>query len=292
MTRTAGPGWGVGLSPKTRTPIVRVRNLAALGEQWVLWTSDVHWDNPKCLRKLYRRHLEQARERNAIVIDNGDFFCAMQGTGDRRSQKGDLRSEHDRPDYLSALTETAGEFLAPYAPLFAVLGKGNHETSVLKHKEVDLTRSLARELRHRGSPVVLGHYGGYIRFQFSMYENSSRVGVNAFRHHGHGGGGPVTKGVIQANRRAVVYADADWVFTGHIHEGWMVEYVQHRISLQGNEFLRSQWHLCIPTYKREYNLARGGFHAERGRPPKPVGAWWQRFYPEGNELRWEFLRAQ
>ena len=40
-------------------------------EQWVLLTSDVHLDNPLCNRQLYKKHLEQAKERNAPVFDFG-----------------------------------------------------------------------------------------------------------------------------------------------------------------------------------------------------------------------------
>ena len=32
------------------------------------------------------------------------------------------------------------------------------------------------------------------------------------------------------------------------------------------------------TYKDEYGEGAGGFHIERGRPPKPLGAVWLRFY--------------
>ena len=48
-------------------------------EQWVLLTSDRHWDNPKSDHALQIKHLIQAVERNAIIIDAGDLYCAMQG---------------------------------------------------------------------------------------------------------------------------------------------------------------------------------------------------------------------
>lgn len=45
-------------------------------EQWYLLTSDWHWDNPKCNRELLRKHINQAKERNAKILVFGDLFCA------------------------------------------------------------------------------------------------------------------------------------------------------------------------------------------------------------------------
>ena len=50
-------------------------------EQWVLLRSDVHHDNPKCKQDMERRHLDEAIEYDAPIIDNGDLFCAMHGSG-------------------------------------------------------------------------------------------------------------------------------------------------------------------------------------------------------------------
>ena len=69
-------------------------------ELWILLTSDWHWDNPKCDRKTLKRHLDQAKERNAKIIITGDLFCAMQGKYDKRSNKSSLRPEHQTDNYL------------------------------------------------------------------------------------------------------------------------------------------------------------------------------------------------
>ena len=61
---------------------------------WVLLTSDRHHDNPHCNQELEKKHLDQAVEREAVIIDYGDLFCAMQGKYDRRHSKDDIRPEH------------------------------------------------------------------------------------------------------------------------------------------------------------------------------------------------------
>ena len=135
-------------------------------EQWVLLRSDVHHDNPKCDQDLEREHLETALEYDAPVIDNGDLHCVMGGKWDKRSSKESIRPEHQVNNYFDAIINTATDFYKPYASIFAVLGRGNHETAILKNHETDLTDRLAASLRRHGSNVVASGYGGWVRFRF------------------------------------------------------------------------------------------------------------------------------
>jgi hypothetical protein len=253
------------------------KSLSEAGPQYILLTGDRHWDNPHSKRKLQKQHLEMAKERNAPIIDIGDFFCAMQGKYDPRRSYENLREEHKGEDYLGLLLDTAEDWFAPYAGQFALIGTGNHETAVLKNNGLDLTRQLARKLRRHSEQAwpFAGAYGGYVRISVRPSGNTiDPVTIKYF--HGAGGGGPVTKGVIQTNRRAVYLPDADVVVTGHIHEQWMVTLTQERVNKAGTVQLKNQYHVCVPTYKDEWNNGAGGFHVERGRPPKPVGCVWMK----------------
>jgi hypothetical protein len=98
---------------------------------------------------MLKRHLDLALKRNAPVIDVGDFFCAMQGKYDKRSNKNDIRPEHQKGDYLDALVKTAANYLEPYAPILTMRGWGNHETAMLKNHETDLTERLVERLRSK-----------------------------------------------------------------------------------------------------------------------------------------------
>ncbi len=69
------------------------------------------WDNPKSDQALQVKHLEQAKIAGAGIIDGGDFFCAMQGTGDPRGNKSDIRPEHNNANYLDSLVETASDWI-------------------------------------------------------------------------------------------------------------------------------------------------------------------------------------
>jgi hypothetical protein len=245
-------------------------------EQWMLLLSDLHFDNPKCDRKLLFRHLDEAKRRNAPVFLNGDTLCLMQGKYDPRSNKSDILPQHNKKDYVDAVIEECAELLAPYGDLITVIGRGNHEQSILNRHETDVVRRLCLRLSEKaGRTIYPGGYGGYVNMQF--IDGTSRSPVRIKYFHGSGGGGPVTKGTIKANRMATYLPDAHIVTTGHVHEKWAIAYTQERISDQGKITLSDQLHICTGTYKEEYGVGKGGWHVERGAPPKPTGGYWVRF---------------
>lgn len=263
-------------------------------EQWALISADRHIDNQHSDLQLQKEHLEQAKGCGAMVLDFGDLFDAMQGKGDRRSNKSDLRDENKSGSYLNSLVESAHAFLEPYSANIALIGEGNHETAVTKNHEYSLLDGLIYTLHKTGSSAVRGGYRGYIRFQFEHESGGHRMSRNAYYHHGSGGGGPVTKGVIQASRRAVYLQNIDYVFSGHIHESWIFPIERVRLLASGYEVRETQYHVQLPTYKEEYTNHSGGFHHETGKPPKPVGAWWCRFYysPRTRRIETQFLPTE
>lgn len=261
-------------------------------EQWVLATSDRHWDHPHSDQKLQYQHLQRAKERGAPCIDTGDAFCVMQGKKDKRGSKGDIRPEHNVDNYFDAVVNTAVDAFKPYADVLAVMGRGNHDTAIIKHGETDLLQRFVYRLNQETeSPVKTGGYSGWVRLQFEDESNktSFRQSVNVFYHHGYGGGGPVTKGVIQASRKAVYVPDAHIVLTGHVHEEWVFPIQRTRLSDAGTVYMDKQIHIQLPGYKEEFQDGYGGFHIEKGRPPKPIGCAWLRFFwnRKDNQIKYE-----
>ena len=237
----------------------------------ILLISDLHWDNPHCDRGLLKRHLDEALGKNAPVLVNGDLFCAMQGKYDRRSCKSDVRPEHNTATYLDDLVDTAVDWFGPYADILAVIGQGNHETAITKNHETHLTDRLCAGLRSKyGSKVIAGGYGFWVH----VIPASKKGTLKIFAHHGSGGGGPVTKGVIQTNRRQCMVAGADVIWSGHIHEAWCLEGMQVGTDRAGNVVHTTVHHVCTPTYKEEYGDGHQGWHVERMAPPKPLGGYW------------------
>lgn len=249
-------------------------------EQWVLLSSDRHHDSKSADRDLEIEHLEKAKERNAYVIDVGDIFDAMQGKFDPRRSYSDLRPEYKLDNYLDEIVADAAKFYGPYADRFLVMGRGNHESAILKNNSVDLISNLVHRLNaDHGGRVQAGGYGGWVKFNFAI-GGTQRLSKNLKYFHGAGGGGPVTRGVIQTNRQAVYLPDADIVVNGHTHDAWYVPIQRERISEQGVVYQDIQHHVRTTSYKDEYKQGAGGWHVETWKPPKPIGAAWLHFVHE------------
>lgn len=261
---------------------------------WFLLTADWHWDNPKCDRNLLEKHLKQAKEREAGVLVFGDLLCLMQGRADRRGSKSDIREEHNNAMYIDSVIDTFCEWIEPYKQNMTLVTYGNHETSILKYSETDVLQRMSAITK-----IPLGKYDGWVRFVPKvMNEDGKDSGKNSptnlYYHHGSGGGGIVTKGVIQTNRRNSYIDGADIMVSGHIHEAWILETPKESITSHGTIERKNVMHIQTGTYKEEFT--GGGWHVERGAPPKPLGSWWMRIYKdrasETRRYRYEFIRTE
>jgi hypothetical protein len=258
-------------------------------EAWVLWMSDEHWDHPKCRLDVLKAHHNEAAERGALIVKVGDTFCAMQGVGDPRGDKGSVREEHWGGNYLDLLVKTAADWYAPWKENIAVVGLGNHETSVYKHHETCLIDRLTQSLRDKGGIACKGGYSGWVR-QHVFFNTNKRFSYRCFYHHGFGGGGPVTKGMIDFNRMAE-WVDTDAFISGHVH--WKNCTPVERIRLNDSSTLvRDRMHFIrCGTYKDEFEDGNAGFHVEKGRGPRPLGGWWQRLSLRNDKIRVEWQEA-
>jgi hypothetical protein len=238
--------------------------------------SDIHWDNPKCKRDELKKDLDYCLKNDIPILINGDFFCLMQGRGDRRSNKSDIRPEHNNFKYIDSVIETAVDWWMPYAHLILVIGYGNHETAIIKWQETDVLQRFVDLLNARcGTAVQTGGYGGWLIVNQYSRGTASGISTKIKYYHGSGGGGIVTKGAINLTRALEIYEGFDVFSMGHIHENAsrndVREVVVHKSKI-GYQTAHKQIHLMLTgTYKEEYEDGYAGFHVERGAPPKPIG---------------------
>lgn len=257
-------------------------------EQWFMLSADRHHDNKLTDWNLEKKHLKKAEERDAIIMEFGDFFCAMQGKYDKRSDLTQVRPEHQKnKNYLDALIDEAAEFYKPWAGRFLMISKGNHESSVEDRHGTNLCSNLIYRMNANGGNCFYGFYAGWVRFLFTI-NKTGRTSKNLYYHHGAGGGGPVTRGLIQTNRQSVYLPDADLVVNGHTHDSWIVPIARSRLSDKGVPYQDICYHVRTPGYKRDYNDGAEGFHVERWAPPKPVGCVWMRMYYESKNIKIDF----
>jgi hypothetical protein len=236
--------------------------------------SDLHWDNPKCMRMLLRKDLDEAVRRNAGIMIFGDLFCAMQGVGDFRGTKSDVRPEHATVTYLDALVKTALEWFEPYKDHIIFVSPGNHETGVLKRKETDLIERFVTGINHLGGQCLKGDYAGFNVFRLNG--PSKFADFKMAYHHGWGGGGPVTRGTIQ-DVRFQTRTDADCYVFGHVHEKyWHFDPVSRclEVNAQTIDVVTMRHTIRAATYKEEFN--GNGWHIEKGGTPKPHGGWFMK----------------
>jgi hypothetical protein len=236
--------------------------------------SDLHWDNPKCDRDLLKKHLDYCKEENIPVMVNGDFFCLMQGRGDNRRNKSDIRPEHNNSKYLDSVVTTAVEWFEPYADILTVIGYGNHETGIIKWQETDILQRFVDLLNLKcNSNVHTGGYGGWLIVK--TMDNTKMFSTKIKYFHGSGGGGVVTKGALNLTRALELYEGCDVYTMGHIHENSARNDVRDTLNhnaFKGYHVKHKPIHLMITgTYKEEYQEGAKGWHVERGAPIKPTG---------------------
>lgn len=238
--------------------------------------SDLHWDNPKCDQDMLKRHLDYCLKERIPVMIVGDLFCLMQGKGDRRGNKSDIRPEHNNAKYLDSIVETAVEWFSPYASILTVIGYGNHETAIIKHQETDLLQRFVDLMNYKNkSNIFTGGYGGWMVIRKEVKSNTHLTKTLKY-FHGSGGGGIVTKGAINLTRALETYENMDIFVMGHIHENSsrndVRDAVQYNPGKRVYELIQKEIHLAITgTYKEEYVDGFGGWHVERGAPIKPLG---------------------
>lgn len=293
--------WSVS-SPTRNIHLVELVASSATDHWWFLLSGDRHHDNPHADHDLERQHLDEVVRRRAGWVDVGDLFCAMEGRADPRRIKKGIREEHAMAaDYFDSLVRHAAEFYSPYAKHCVVIGRGNHETAILKNNETDLTERLCERMsmmtNHKVHP---GGYGGWVKFIARLGNQRYSLGMKYF--HGAGGGALMSHGTLAVRRDAAVMPDADVIVQGHIHKQWVMPIGRERLvhDKRGWTVQRdTQFHVRVGCYKDEYGDGFDGFHVEKGRPPYVLGAVWMRLSLHKNsangqtnyKLRPEFFPA-
>lgn len=279
--------------PHANVHNVYFEKVRAKWKQRIFFCSDIHWDSKKCRRDMLKKHFEHCKANDIPIFIFGDMFDLMQGRNDRRSNKGALRGEFNSTAHFTAIAKQAVEWFKPYAHLIQLIGDGNHETAVLRNNEFDFIDLFIILIKmETGHDIKRGYYKGYLRFLFNEDKRGKgKAWLKTLRyHHGAGGGGPVTKGVIQAQRRQVYLEGVDIVMQGHIHESWETEIPSEYLNKQGQIKQRVTKHIQLPSYKQDIT-GHSGWAVEKDFAPQPVGGKEIVFYQQNKEIHTQTLRA-
>lgn len=271
------PNWTI---EKTAEDAFKIQwgNVGSGMEMYMLLTSDHHFDNAHCDLALLKNHLDMAKELNAPILFAGDTFCAMQGKWDKRADTSELRPEFHGGNYLDRLVDEAAKFYLPYKNQIAIVANGNHEDSILARHQTDLTERLVTRLRDKGGITMRGGYLGFVSLSFA-WPATATGGKNTARnfdlmwHHGYGGGGEVTRGMIDNNRTRSQF-NADIFFTGHIHRQNFDNNKIVSLDRSGKLSPKQQFFLRGSSYKDDF---KGQWQRSRGQAARPSGGYWLRF---------------
>lgn len=239
----------------------------------ILLISDVHFDNPKCNRDLLFSHLNKAKKLGYKVAIFGDLFCMMQGKYDPRRSKKDILPEHNKANYIDAVIDDTIEKLKDYSDTIIFISEGNHETAILKNLETDVLARFVDKFNERyKTNIVKGSYRGWfiVRLYTDNSESRKFTTYRIYYHHGYGGGGEMTKGILQHSRMNMHIEGADAILMGHVHEMYIqIGQTEYFDSHSYKPKIREIYNIRTACYKEEFT--EGGFHIEKGRAPKPLG---------------------
>lgn len=246
-------------------------------EKYLFVCSDVHFDNPKCDRDLFFKHMDRALERDAMIVITGDLFCLMQGKYDPRKNKSAIRPEHNKDNYLDLVINDTADKFVKYAKNILLISRGNHESGVSQRAETDIMERFVERLNLiAGSNVQVGNYRGYYTLGFHYQNGSSKRPISVGYSHGNWGG-VITKGTLSVVRNAAIMPDCDIMFTGHTHDSWVVTQPRYKRNEHSRRVeIKNQWHVKTGTYKEEFGKGKG-WAVEKIAMPKHLGGCFVKF---------------
>jgi len=229
--------------------------------------SDLHIGANNVDYERIKRDVNRMVELGDRGLINGDLLDLIVASDKKRFSPDCLHPRlQGRRDIVNAAINWAVEILAPAADLIDMIGIGNHETYIEKYSSFDPTQVLIYELqKHRKNKNHLIHYGGYTGFlDYRIRDKDDRnhggLRYVIYYHHGSGAYAPVTKGLIDFNRKDT-FIDADLIWLGHKHNRLVVGVEKLSCPREGHE----------PKVKEVKHVMTGAyFHTYRGQTQRSV----------------------
>ena len=241
--------------------------------------SDVHFGNVAADIKQFKKDLKEAKEREARILMIGDLFDSIYSKDPRHTPSILIPELQGRDDPIDFAIDLLTDILKPYADLIDGIGYGNHEESFIRYNATHPTKRLIHELElSTGAEISDLGYSGYVLYD--LYKNNKkRNHFNILYHHGSGGGAPVTKGMININRKQTAWVYDLYIF-GHKHRNIAdnsVCILPHRASKPKNDWVEQRPMLSaqIGNYLRNYPKDEDGslitYSEKREHIPSPIG---------------------
>lgn len=226
--------------------------------------SDLHIGASHVDYRMMEKEIADAAEKKDRVLINGDLLDLILPKDAKRYQPDSVHPRiAKRNDQVNAVVDWAVELLSPVAHQIDMLGIGNHEAQTTRWHSVDPTLLVLYELEKlakQRDPQHVIHYGGYtgfVDYRVKVRPNNPTSGASLrwilYYHHGSGGAAPVTRGLIDFNRKDTFIAEADAIWMGHKHQRLAVSVEKLRCPLRGDTVdVRPVYHLMTGAYFQTY----------------------------------------
>lgn len=247
--------------------ICRPRPLLGVNPFGLRLISDLHIGANHVDYQMIEREISDAVKREDRVLVNGDILDLILPKDHKRYSPDSVHPRiGGRRDQVTAAIQWATELLSPAAHLIDMLGMGNHESAVEKWHGTDPVILLLYELEKyakKRDPDHVIHYGGFtgfVDYRLRLSNNQNRKDGKErgarwviYYHHGSGGNAPVTRGLIDFNRRDT-FIDADAIWMGHKHQSLSVKVEKIRCPRSGDEpAIYEVRHISTGAYFKTYS---------------------------------------
>ena len=251
-----------------------VHRLTAQKSLPLLIVSDIHFDSLHCDHESLKKHFDQIKEKNGKILIIGDLLDVMGCYKDPRSKPEQINPIYIQKgrSYLDLVVEDCYEFLKPYRENLALISYGNHEMSILKHRDTDPLERIIYLLNQEGDTVHKGAYAGWLICNLGRNKNSNRYTFNIAYHHGKGGNAKRSKGILYSQLDTMEYPDANMIVSGHDHNKiYDPSNVRKRLDRYGRTYKDTVHWLKTGSYAK--SPEDFGFVVERGFMAKRMGGW-------------------
>ena len=239
-------------------------------EQSIYLLSDVHFDSVKCDRKLFFKHLDMAKEENAVVFILGDLYDLMQMRFDPRGDYSALRPELKATAYIDEVIKDCATKLEPYKDIIKLISVGNHESNITKRHGVDTIQRTVGILNEKGARCVAGYYAGWVIIKCETGDGK-RKSFPLHYHHGYGGNAKRSKGVLNVDIDMKDYPQATIIARGHTHQKWYHPVMRDVISAQFQHAQETVHVVQTGSYKKKDRSI--GWEVEKGFSVPRLGGW-------------------
>lgn len=177
--------------------------------------ADTHIGNVGFDKKGLKETLKGIQERDINIVLLGDIIdgiCCKDKRHSYESLDFDLVAPNELYRYVDETVEYAKELFYPIRENIIGVVRGNHEQTLVRDQNRDVSYELARHL-----DVPYLHMSGFLRLKFRRSGSRFRRGLDVFYHHGHGS--VSTKaGKVRKNMQMAEGYIADIYLMGHVHE--------------------------------------------------------------------------